>query len=314
MGDYFYHGILDYDSALKEYNEALRLNPNDVDANNGIAFVLRRQGKMSEAITFLEKSFTLDPRNFNSVFSIGETYCILREYERGRPFLDKIILLTPEAVTPYDLKARSYLLGSGDTKKARNIILSAYERKIGLDSERLKVVIYLCDILDGDLDAALVQINGIKEYDEQFMYIPEDLYIAKIYRLKKNTTLAEKHFNSAIKVLQDKIKLNPEDSRLYSSLGLAYAGLGKKEEAIQNGKHGYELLPISREAWRGTFRLLDLAQIYTMAGEQDLALDAIEDLLKRPTDAISVWLLKLDPTWNPLRVNPRFQKISEKYK
>lgn len=314
MGDYFYHGILDYDSALKEYNEALRINPNNVDANNGIAFVFRRQGKMRETIAYLEKSFKLDPRNFNSVFSIGETYCLLREYDHGRPYLDKTILLTPDASSPYNLKAQSYLLENGDTKKARSIILSAYEKKVGLDDERFKLVLYLCDLIDGDLDAALVQISGMKDYDEQFMYVPEDLYIAKVYRLKNNSNLADKHFKSAIRVLQDKIKLNPEDSRLYSSLGLAYAGLGKKEEAIEYGKQGYDLLPISREAWRGTFRLLDLAEIYTMVGEQDLALDAIEDLLNRNTNAISIWLLKLDPTWNTLKENPRYQKLIKEIK
>ena len=105
-----------------------------------------------------------------------------------------------------------------------------------------------------------------------------------------------------------------QDSRLYSSLGIAYAGLGENENAIREGNRGYELLPISKDAWRGTFRLLDLAQIYTMVGEQELALDAIEDLLKRPTDAISVALLKLDPTWEPLRGNPRYQKLVKNIK
>ena len=106
---------------------------------------------------------------------------------------------------------------------------------------------------------------------------------------------------------------DPEDSRLYSSLGLAYAGLGRKTDAIREGKRGVELLPISKEAWRGSYRLFDLAQIYAMTGEPDLALDALDDLLARPTDAISVALLKIDPTWEPLREYPRFQELLKKY-
>ena len=311
MGDYYYHGILDYESALKEYNEALKLNPNHLDAINGIAFVLRRQGKMREALEYLKKTFEVNPRDYQTVFSIGETYCLLREYDLGISFLDKLNLIAPEAVHPYYSKALSLLLANGDTKKCRDIILKAQESKIGLDSHLFTTALYLFDIMDGNFSEALKQIKGIKEVEDQFYYKPEDLYLAETYSFMKNYALAEKHFKAAVNILKEKIKQNPDDSRLYTSLGIAYAGLGEKENAIREGKYGYELLPISKEAWRGTWRLLDLAKIYTMVGEHELALDAIEDLLKRPTDAISPWLLKLDPTWEPLRGNKRFMKLTK---
>jgi serine/threonine-protein kinase len=100
---------------------------------------------------------------------------------------------------------------------------------------------------------------------------------------------------------------------LHSSLGLAYAGLGRKADAIREGTRGVELMPISKEAWRGTFRLLDLAKVYTIVGEQDLALDALDELLSKPTDAISAALLTIDPAWAPLRQNPRFGDLLKKY-
>jgi len=306
--------VVDYTSALKEYNEAIKINVNHIDANNGIAYVLRRQGKMRKALEYFKKTFILDPLNYNTLLAIGETYCLLKEYELGITFLDKASQLAPEAIYPIEVKANSYLLANGDTKKTRTIILEAKERKIGLNSHYFINMLYICDVLDGNFTGALEQINGIRESDVQFYYKPEDLYLAETYRYMKNKTLAEKHFKATVKFLQGKIKQDPQDSRLYSSLGIAYAGLGENENAIREGKHGYELLPITKEAWRGTFRLLDLAQIYTMVGEQELALDAIEDLLKRPTDAISVALLKLDPTWEPLRENPRYQKLVKNIK
>lgn len=308
MGDYYYHGILDYDSALKEYNEAIRLNPDQVDANNGIAFVLRRQGKMRESISYFEKTFKLDPKNYNTVYDLGETYCLLREYSKGLQYLDESISITPDAIFSYTAKVRSYLQ-TGDIKEAHKVILDVLDKKIGLESKDLENTIYLFDVIDRNFEGALNQIKGVNQIDTQFLYRPEDLLSALVYRLMKDETLAVKKFKSAILSLQEKIKKHPEDSRLYTSLGICYAGLGKKEDAIREGKHGYDLLPISKEAWRGTYRLLDLAQIYTMVGEQDLALDAIEDILKRPTDALSVWYLKLDPTWEPLRENPRYQKL-----
>ncbi len=309
MGDYYYHGILDYESALNEYNEALRLKPRHIEAYNGIAFVLRRQGKMKESIEYFKKTFEFDPKNYQTVFSIGETYGLLREYQKAVPFLDKANLLAPESIAPYEIKARHYLLSSGDTKSARTIVLNSIERKIGLDSYFFKNILYLCDLMDGNFSDALKRFKDIKEVDDQYFYKPQDLYLAKVYGLMKEKLPAEEHYRSAIKLLKEKIVKNPDDSRLHSALGIAYAGLGDKENAVREGKKGYELLPVTREAWRGAFRLLDLAQIYTMVGEQELALDAIEDLLKRPTDAISPWLLKLDPTWEPLRGNPRFQKL-----
>jgi len=312
MGDYYYHGILDYESALNEYRSALKFNPNHIDAINGIAFVLRRQGKMEETIEYLMKTFELNPRDYQTLFSLGETYILLRKYKIGVQFIDKANLLAPEAIIPYNTKAVSFLLESGDTKKARQIVLKARDSKIGIDDHSFINTLYLCNIFDGDYQEAVKIIKGIEEADDQFYYKPEDLYIAEAYEFMDNKQVAEQHYKSAIKVLLEKIKQHPNDSRLYSSIGICYAGLGQKEDAIKNGKHGYELLPISREAWRGSFRLVDLAQIYTMVGEQELALDAIEELLNKPTDALSISYLKLDPTWRPLIGNPRFKKLIKK--
>ena len=160
---------------------------------------------------------------------------------------------------------------------------------------------------------ALNRIEGIGKFDSQYMFKPEDLLVAWTHRLMKNESLAQKKYESALRLLEGRIKEHLEDSRLYSSLGIAYAGLGQKADAIREGKRGVALLPISKEAWRGSYRLLDLAQIYAMVGEPDLAIDLLEELLSIPTDAISVALLKIDPTWAPLREHPHFQKLLKTY-
>ncbi len=311
MGDYYYHGILDYESALKEYNRALEITPHHIDALNGIAFVFRRQGNMEGTIEYLKKTYELNPRDYQTVFSIGETYCLLRKYDIGISYLDKLNIIAPEAVHPYYTKALSFILSAGDTKKCRQIISKVQESKIGLDSDRFITALYLCDVLDNDFERALNRIKGIKEVDDQFYYKPEDLYLAETYGFMNNKTLAEKYYKAAVETLKEKIRNNPEDSRLYTSLGIAYAGLGDKDNAIKEGKYGYNLLPVTKEAWRGTFRLFDLARIYAMIGEQDKALDAIEKLLSMPTDVISVSLLRLNPIWKPLKDNPRYKKLAK---
>jgi len=125
-----------------------------------------------------------------------------------------------------------------------------------------------------------------------------------------NNQLATKHYESAVRLLEEKIKEDPEDSRYYSALGIAYAGLGKKEEAIYSVQKATEILPISKEAYRVAIRAAELAQVYVMVGEFDKALDLIEKLLSIPGE-ISAPLLRIDPVWVPLHSNPRFQRLAE---
>jgi len=313
MGNYYYHGRLEYEPALQEYKKAIRLQPNNVLAHSGIGAVLRRQGKMRAALERFRKAFELDPRNSDSAGAVAETHLLLREYELVEQFEDRAIALVPDNVFSHYNKAQTYLISIGDTKRARAVIDAAMERKIGVGDPSFSHTLAICDVLEGNLARALNRLAGIGKMEDQFMFKPEDLLSAQVCRLMKNEPLAHKKYDSARQILARKIKENPEDSRLYSSLGIAYAGLGRKADAIRAGKRGVELLPISKEAWRGSYRLLDLAQIYVMVGEPDLALDLLDELLASPTDAISVALLKIDPTWAPLRGQPRFQKLLKKY-
>ena len=314
MGNYYYHGKLDYESAIHEYKRALELQTENVEAKNGIGFVKRRQGRMREAINYFEETLKLDPRNYETVYSVGETYILLREYDKGLEFLEKSINIAPDSRSPFRFKAIAILLKSGNIEESRKTILDAIENKVGVDYVPFKSQLYLFDILERKYDQALLNLRGIKELSWQFYYQPADLLKGFAYRFSNNESKARESFTSAIKILQEAIKENPNDSRLYTSLGLAYAGIGQKDEAINQGKKGVELLPMEREAWRGSYRLLDLAQIYTMVGEYDLALESIEKLLSSPTDAFGIWLLKLHPIWDPLRNEPGFKKLLIKYK
>ena len=91
-------------------------------------------------------------------------------------------------------------------------------------------------------------------------------------------------------------------------MGIALAGLGEIDDAVKEGELGVELMPINKEAYKGFYRLIDLAQIYTMVGVDNKAIDQLELLLSIPGD-ISIALLRIDPRWDPLRKNPRFQKL-----
>jgi tetratricopeptide (TPR) repeat protein len=120
------------------------------------------------------------------------------------------------------------------------------------------------------------------------------------------------NYDSAMVFLKYRMVNMPDDPRLYSSLGIVYAGLGLKEKAIEAGKRGMELLPINKDALRGVFRVEDLALIYVMVGKYDDAIRQIKYLLTIP-GFLSTKILEIDPRWAPLRNQPEFKKMMESY-
>jgi serine/threonine-protein kinase len=123
-----------------------------------------------------------------------------------------------------------------------------------------------------------------------------------------NRQLEQAYYDSTRSIVETRIREHPDDSRYRSALGIAYAGLGRKDDAIREGELAVELLPMSKEAWRGAYRLEDLARIYTMVGEYDAAIHQLEILLAVPS-ITSVPMLRIDPTWIPLLGHPRFQAL-----
>jgi predicted Zn-dependent protease len=113
-------------------------------------------------------------------------------------------------------------------------------------------------------------------------------------------------------MLEDKVRTQPDDDRYYGSLGVAYAGLGRKKEAVEAGKKGMELCPPSKEAWRATFRMVDMARIYVMVGESGEAIKQLDDLLSVPAE-VSTHALQIDPTWASLKSSAGFQDLIRKY-
>jgi serine/threonine-protein kinase len=168
------------------------------------------------------------------------------------------------------------------------------------------------DLFDRKFDDALKQIEMIENVSSQFFYWPQELLMAQVYQFKKEDDLAKRYYEKAKVIMTQKIEEEPEDSRYHSTLGIINAGLGQKENAIRSGERGIELLPVSKEAWRGSFREYDMAIIYSMIGEEGKALNLLDGLLGRPTD-FSVSLIKLNPIWDSLRNNPRYLALLEKH-
>jgi non-specific serine/threonine protein kinase len=312
-GMYYYQGFLDYNRALIELENGLKISPDNGEMLEWIGYIKRRQGKFKEAISYLIKSSELNPRSLQNA-EIGVTYLLLKKYEKAEKYVDIAISSIPEDGWFYYIKALIHIFRNGDVKRAFQILKGSLD-VVNQQKMYVTYLIFQISILEGKYAEALKMLSDEPAYifDAGSYFVPKSQFLAKIYGLQNNKNLEKIYYDSAKIVIESKLTSLPDDPRLHSALGIVLAGLGKKDEAIIEGIRATELLPITKEAWRGFTRELDLAKIYTMVGEYDLAIDKLEYLLSIPGE-LSVPYIKLDPVWQPLLKIPRFQKILEENK
>ncbi|HEY6191189.1 MAG TPA: protein kinase [Bacteroidota bacterium] len=308
LGLYYYWGSLDYDNALREFALAAKVRPNDSQLLMSIGSVKRRQGKFEEAAASMTKGMELDPRSSEVIYNAAQTYALMRNYAEAEKLIERSVSITPDLLDRSDYRISLCLLSAGDTKKARSIMrdmssIPGFESDAG--TVWLRTFIEMCD---GNYEEGIrvITASPAQANDHQFEFVPKNLVLGELYGLLKQPAKARAEYDSARELIERKVHDRPDDSRLHSALGITYAGLGRKEDAIREGKKGVDLLPVSKEAWRGAYRVRDLARIYAMTGEPDAAMDQLEHLLSIPAE-ISVPLVRIDPRWAPLRGTPRFQ-------
>ncbi|MBI4161789.1 MAG: tetratricopeptide repeat protein [Acidobacteria bacterium] len=314
LGLYYYRGHLDYDRALAEMEIARKGMPGSADVMLALGSVRRRQGRWDQAIEDFRAAVRLDPRSAWMNLNHGETYSLVRDYPEARHYLERATSLTPEWGEAYVGLARVHLAQEGATRRAR-AVLEGGSRIPSVAGDRMVVHEQLVlDLLDRDFEGLLDRLETVSwtVFYDQYEFQPTALLHAYASAGMGRADLAREHYDSARALLEQEIREHPDDSRLHSALGIAYAGLGLREEAIRAGRRGVELLPIEREAWRGAYRVEELARIQAMVGEHDAAIENLDLLLSRPSQ-LSVARLRLDPAWDPLRDHPRFKKLLEEY-
>ncbi len=309
QGYYYYFGHLEYEKALEQFETALKLQPNNIELLGAIGFVKRRQGKLEQALSYLKKAYDLDPGSARFARHVGSTYRSMKHYDQAENYYDHTIAISPDIPSPYIDKAWIYISRDGNTKKAKTILEEAFQN-YGFDFNWSLVKI---DILEGEYQNALDRLSAatFESRDGQGGVETKAQQFAEIYGYMNETSLQQKNYEIARKILEARIQEQPEDDRLHSALGLVYAGQGRKEDAIREGKLATELLPVTKMAYSsGLRRAWDMARIYVMVGEYEHAIDQIEFLFTLPREK-SVHELRLDPIWRPLWGIPRFIKLIE---
>jgi serine/threonine-protein kinase len=311
LGFYYYWGFLDYDHALSELNLALAKQPDNGDVIFAIAAVNRRQGRWEEAAAGFKRAADLDPRSGLNSYNLSETYLLTHQYAESEHYAERARDLSPDWAIPVLSLARLALRWHGDTAESYRVLRAAIPR-VGVQGV-LNGFGWKSGLTGGDVflvarDSALSRgLAGATAsvFDDSTGYF---LVRAEVARLQGQAALSRFFYDSAATHTEQALKRTPDESSLHSQLGMAYAGLGRKADAIREGKRSTELLPISREAYRGSINLLQLAKIYAMVGEPDSAIALLSQLLKVPS-LVSVPWLRIEPVWQPLRGNPRFEAL-----
>jgi serine/threonine-protein kinase len=309
LGHYYYHGHSDYDRALEYLAEARKGRPNDSELLAWIGYVQRRQGKFEQAIENITSAFELDPRSNFLAFNIGLAAVLLRNYSEAERYYEQAISLAPDIESLYLAKARLYMLREGSTEKARAVVNDLLENIDATQSPAISNFLVMADIYDGNYQEALDRLSS-KSTDPNSPDLTTVLQHAQLYRYMDQKELAQGYYESARDILETRVKEQPQDAEVRAALGIVYAGLGRKQDATREGKLALELLPVAKDALRGPPLVEQLARIYVMVNEYDLAVEQLEYLLSIPSE-LSISLLQLDPAWGLLRDHPRFKNLLE---
>src|SRR5437667_479581 len=314
LGFSYYYGDRDYERALAEFEIAKRGLPNESEAYFAIGAIQRRQGKWAESNANLEKAATLDPKNTDVLINLCFSYMAQRDFETASKVLDRVIAASPQSFQTNILKAFMAAQWKGDLSAAEKVFSSIQPET---DSDGLMTMgrAWLL-MLHRKLPEALQVVQkfrGETLFNTTTAPCPKALLEGEIYRLQGDEAKARTAFEHARVVSERLLREAPDDPARHGQHGLILAALGQKQEAIAAGKRAVELVPESQDAFDGPLGTAALAQISARTGEFDEAFRLLDHLLTVPTHGLTVPMLKLDPAWDPLRKDPRYQALIDKY-
>ena len=309
MGYYHYHGHLDYEAALKEFDLARATRPSDSQVLAAIAFVQRRQGRWQDAYANLKQAAALDPRSLLMLREAGFTAMRLKAYPEAERYYTRIVALAPDEAAGYGELARFHLLSAGDTAKAREVVQAGLSR-VGADGlipalyRTGNVSLLLLSIPKaGPVDYAVPA--GASGLDTAVYF----LWQAEFNRYHEGAQSSRIHADSARVVLERQVRQRPAEWAYHSLLGIADALVNRREAAVAEAKAAVGLLPLEKDAVSGEVPIWLLARVYTILGEKELAVDRLKVLVANhgQTTAAS---LPVDPNWAPLRGYPAFEQLA----
>jgi serine/threonine-protein kinase len=302
-----YYGDRDYDRALREFEIARNNLPNDSSVFLAIASIERRQGKWKQSIADYEKAVSLSPGDPIIIENLGLTYQAVRDFAAAAKAFDRAVALVPHSFEAKSLRATVEMDWKGDLSMMKNLLASLppdFESFGMVALARFNVCFFerkFDEALNVLWRSPLENLHG-----QTSTPLPKSFLAAQVYRLIPDPEKAHAEYEHALSIAERALEKSPQDSARHALIGLIYAGLGRKDEAIREGNRALELLPESKDAMDAPVLELAMARIYAITGEHEKAIDLLQHSLQTPA-GLTVHEIRLDPTWDVLREHPRLK-------
>jgi serine/threonine-protein kinase len=304
LGDYHTYVTADYDQARRAYEAGLQVAPNEADLLSAGALVEELTGKWEDALRHFTRAHALDPRSMATLRRLSYTLLRMRRYPEALAVSSQGLALAPDNIGLLQTKAM-ISLAQGDLEGARRVI---GEARSAVDPTVLASYFGnyydLYWVLPPDLQALLLRLRP-SAYQDRATWAA---VMAQMYRLQGDRRRMMAYADSEVAASDERLRGAPDDAQTYAFRGLALAYLGRKAEAIADGERALAAHPIARDAFIGPYLQHLLVRIYIETGEPEKAIDRLEPLIKMPYFLSPGWL-RIDPNFDPLRGNPRFQKL-----
>ena len=296
-GYYYYWGPMDYPQAREYFRQALAKAPNNSEILTTVGIVQRRLGEWEASLPYLEKAYLLDPQHVDRPYNLWISLTALRRWKEAEHYADIMIQLEPNASSSYGRKITIALRSSGDIPKMREVLEQAKNNGVDMRNWENRLNVY-----EGNYEKAL----------EIYLSGSGHLFLANLYTLMERPREAAAHYDSARIYYEQAVTSDPGGYYVHAVLGQAYAGLGRREEALRQARLATTLKPLEKDAYYGQRVLRYVLPIYVLLEEYDQAFDQLELLLSIPSD-ISVHEVRLDPLYKPIWEHPRFKALLEQY-
>ena len=320
LGFYYYWGYRRYADASAQFERVLQLAPNNVEALGGLAFIDRRRGRWPQALATLQQALLISPRDAYLLGEYGTTLCIMRRYREAERQLTRSLAIEPGQTNNQDALWTTRLIGLGDARSAHK----AYDPLPGwrLHTQNymgagdifglINSIVYP-DVFERNFDAALRAWDSAPVNTDAEQLTRRAARVA-IEVIAGRQSAIQSECAQLKPPLEAELAKHPVAIRNLQQVAWVDVCLGRNADAIAAARRISEGMPLSRDAYFGAYALAGLAEVEAHAGAKDQALQLIDQLLAMPAgEVMSVTRLKLDPVWDPLRGDPRFQALLKKY-
>lgn len=307
LGYCYYYGDRDYEKAAAQFETAKLGLPNEPEIFLSIGAIQRRQGKWPESTANFERGVSLNPKDPIILENLTTNQLALKNYGAASALLERAAKLAPASFDIMGMRARLALEWKGSLDEMEKALARAPENA---DHDgAVTLAHYNVWLLQRRFDEALQILDRYPRkvlYGETSAPLFKEFLAAHVYWLMNDKAKARAAYEASRETAERAAAESPLTGARHSLLGIVYAGLGRKEEAIREGRRGAELL--AQDALDGPILAISLARIYKMAGEPANAISLLEKSLKTP-GGVTVNELRVDPTWDDLRGEPAFQAL-----